>query len=127
MVLPITYIIFKFGEVKPWIPYLINIIGISIGILSNLWTIKLYIPSFDFKDFLWKDYILSLLLFFGSWIICWPISLLLPQGFGRLVIVTLTTTILLCFIGYFYYIPDSIKIRIKEFISKKLKYRKAFV
>lgn len=127
MVLPITYIIFKFGEVKPWIPYLINIIGISIGVLSNLWTIKLYIPSFDFKDFLWKDYILSLLLFFGAWIICWPLSLVLPQGLGRLVIITLTTTILLCFIGYFYYIPESIRIRIKGFINKKLKYRKVFI
>lgn len=119
MVLPITYLIFKSGIVKPWIPFFLNIVGIFIGVISNLYTIKLYIQSFNYKGFLLGSYFSSLLLFFGSWIVCWPITLLLPQGFGRLVIIVLTSTLFLFIIGYFFYIPKIIKTKITEYIVKK--------
>lgn len=124
MVLPITYVIFKYGVVKPWIPFLINILGISIGIMSNLWTIKLYIPIFDLKRFFYDGYLSSLMLFFGMWAVCWPITILMPQGFGRLIVVVLTSTVLLGCIGYFGYIPEFIKIKIKRYIYARLGIKK---
>lgn len=124
MVLPITYLIFKFGIVKPWIPFFLNIVGIFIGVLSNLWTIKLYIPSFEFKKFLKDEYMSSLLLFFGCWALCWPITLLMPQGFVRLVIVILVSTLLLGIIGYSIYLPKFAQVKIKEFVVRKLGFNK---
>ena len=124
MVLPITYVIFKYWAIQPWIPFFINIVGISIGIMSNLWTIKLYIPAFELKKFFYNEYISSLLLFFGIWAICWPITLIIPQGFGRLVIVCITSTILLGLIGYFIYIPKVLRLKLKEFIVKKFGHNK---
>ena len=126
MVLPVTYAIFKFGITKPWIPFLLNIIGIFIGVINNLWSIKLYIASFDFRKFLLNDYFASLALFFGCWAVCWPLTLIMPQGIERLITVTLVSGALIGSIGYFFYIPAGIKVRIREFAARKLSIKKIF-
>lgn len=52
MVIPVTYLFFKFTDCTPLIPYIFNAIFGLLGCFINLQTVKMYIPEFSVTHFL---------------------------------------------------------------------------
>lgn len=122
VVLPVTYILFSIGILKPWLPFLINIIAIFIGVLSNAYTIKLYISCFSLKRFVLNDYFLCLVMFFGVYVITNSLSELFVESWIRLLITAMISTVLL--IGFWLGCVCDTKMRerIRIFIVHKICY-----
>lgn len=118
-VLPVTYLSFKM-DFPAYFPYLYNVFSIMLGMFSNAWTIKKYIPSFDFKKFLNNVYLRCLLILLLDMLLSWAIFRNVNYGWGRLVVRTLFSTLFLCTSGYLVLLDDSQKNLIKTFVTSKL-------
>lgn len=86
MVLPISYIFLKFGG-SPVLPFIVNIVLLILGCLSNLYTLRLYIPSFSVSVFLKRVVLLCLIIASLSSFIPIIIHLNMPDGWTRFIIV----------------------------------------
>ena len=51
LVIPITYMIYKYIGAGPLLPFVINIIAVIIGLLCNMWTLSILVQSFKLKKF----------------------------------------------------------------------------
>lgn len=103
MVVPVTYVAFKFFGMSPIIPYVFNALFGFIGGLINLQTVKLYVADFDFRHYLLnapiRGYITAVI---GAFV---PIVLyyLLDYGWGSFFVVCtvciLTNGIAILYVG----------------------------
>ena len=118
-VLPVTYMSFKLG-LPAYFPYLYNVLSITLGMFSNAWTVKKYIPLFDFKKFLNNVYLRCLLILLFDMLFSWAMFKDLHYGWGRFIARTFFSTLFLCTIGYLLLLDDSQKNLIKIFVNTKL-------
>ena len=117
LVVPITYIAFKLHK-DAWIPFLFNTFAVIIGMISNAYTLHLYIKVFSLKRFFLKDFLPSLMVFGISMTFCIIPKLFFPESFFRLIFTTLCSSIVLSILGYLLLIPKSLSIKIRnKFIS----------
>ena len=119
LVIPVTYIAFKNTNVI-WLPYLFNVVAVFCGMLSNAWTIHLYIDGFNFKRFVVKDLLPCLIIFFVVFVIVSILSLFLSSGFLRLILTGLLSTTLLVTIGYYVLLPLDYRTRLLDEIKEKI-------
>lgn len=120
LVLPITYLSLKLGSNYPILPFIFNVFAIFIGVLSNAYSIKLYIPSFRLKDFIFKDYFVSLIIFIGTYEIVYFLSGYLEEGWMRLFISILESIAILAVCAFSFYLPKSVKAKITDIVKAKL-------
>lgn len=118
-VLPVTYILFKYGT-APWSSYLFNVAAVFIGMLSNAYTLRLYIPQFPLRSFIFNDLLLCLAIFAGVYVICSILHIEMDEGWPRLIAVSFLSTVLLAALGYFFLIPASLKAKFLSFLKSKL-------
>lgn len=121
-VLPMSYILFSIGILKPWLPFLINIIAIFIGVLSNAYTIKLYINEFSLKNFVMGDYLRCLVMFFGVYVITNQLNKSFVEGWARLLTIVMISTSMLIAIWYGFVCDSEMRKRIRTFIISKFSY-----
>ncbi len=99
-VIPFAYIAFYVGS-QPQLAYIYNIFAVLAGLLSNVWTLHLYIPRFSFKQYAWlvlcRTVCVGSLTFFATYFF----SKLFDAGWTRLICVGLFSTILLLVTTYF--------------------------
>lgn len=99
LVIPVSYIAFK-CKGTPEIPYICNVLFVFIGMLSNAYTLKLYIPQFSFRLFIVN--VLSVCLLIACISSC--ISLLakwnMQEGVARFMLVSLVSTISIFAMAY---------------------------
>ena len=99
-VIPFAYIAFYVGS-QPQLAYIYNIFAVLAGLLSNVWTLHLYIPCFSFKQYAWlvlcRTVCVGSLTFFATYFF----SKLFDAGWIRLICVGLFSTILLLVTTYF--------------------------
>ncbi len=119
LVVPITYVAFKNTEII-WLPYLFNVVAVFCGMLSNAWTIHLYIRNFNFKRFLVKDLLPCLLLFIVVLFTVSITSAFFSSGFLRLILTGLLSTILLVILGYYFLLPLDYRTRLINKIKEKI-------
>lgn len=119
LVIPLTYLSFKYSDII-WLPYLFNVIAVSIGLLSNAWTIKLYIPQFSFSRFVLNVYLPCVLLFCLVLAITFSFAYILQEGFVRLIICILISSILLVVVGYNVLLPREYRKAIKEMFFNRV-------
>lgn len=118
-VVPITYIAFKHG-VSPWFPYLFNVLAVIIGMLSNAYTMKLYVKEFSFRKFFIKDFIPCVSVFIVTFGCCYLFTKFFEEGFLRLLATTLLSTSILLIMGYYFIIPRSLSLKVTNNIKSKL-------
>ena len=90
-VIPISYVSYKLGA-SPEFAYFFNLCAVFLGIISNAWTLHLYLPSFSFCNYLKNVVIkafLILMVFYGVLMLVYSS---LNESFIRLLI--------LCFISF---------------------------
>lgn len=118
LVIPISYVSFKLGGAA-WTSYLFNVIAVFIGILSNAYTLKLYIKEFPLGKFLLTDLFPCLLLMAFAFAISFLLSHLMSEGFLRMTVVCIASTLLISIGGYKCILP----VNIREEIIEKLRDR----
>lgn len=122
LVIPISYIAFKFDGV-PEIPYICNVLAVFIGMLSNVYTLHLYVPGFSVKEFIVR--VLSICIFIT--LIAVIVSLLVQRsmsdGLLRFISVALSSGATILLLTYFIAIDrqtrHSINNKICNFFKKK--------
>lgn len=118
-VIPITYILFKWVDII-WIPYLFNTGAVFLGMLSNAWTLHLYIPEFSFRKFVLKDLFSCISVFVFVLIISLIITHFIEAGWLRLIINIIVSSILLVIVGFYFLISSSDRMAIINLIRNKL-------
>ena len=91
-VIPITYISFKFNGI-PEIPYICNALFVFLGMLSNVYTLRLYMPVLSIKDFVSNVLIVCFVISLLSCTISYYVQKNLPESFWRLCIVVVVSTL----------------------------------
>lgn len=118
-VVPITYIAFKLGG-ETWTPYLFNVIAVIFGMLSNAYTLHLYVREFSFKKFLVHDLFPCLFIFclvFGA---ATSLHWVMDEGLLRLLSSFVLSSSLLLVLGYLFLIPRSLSDKLLQSVRLKL-------
>lgn len=119
LVLPVTYFLFKYGA-PPWSSYLFNVIAVFLGMLSNAYTLQMYVHRFRMRLFIVKDLVPILLIFICVYTIGNILQQNMQEGWLRLFSISIVTTSLLLISGYLFLLPASLKSKIKVHIKHKL-------
>lgn len=119
LVVPISYISFKFCGAA-WTSYLFNVLAVFVGMLSNAYTLNLYVREFPLGKFLLKDLSPCLVLMVLVFVITFLITNVMQESFLRLVVVCVISTLLISVIGYRFILPVSIREKIIEKIKNKI-------
>lgn len=115
LVLPITYFMFKRGY-SPIVPYVVNILLVSIASLINLFTLKSYIPIFSISEFTKKSFLTCILIGIGSSVLPILIYNSLESSWMRLIGVCVSSSISIFLLVYFWGIEEESR----SFIKKKI-------
>lgn len=118
-VIPITYILFK-GGAAPWSSYLFNVIAVFIGMLSNAVTLRMYVKQFPLRDFVLEDLGRCILLFVVAYMSGILLHGMMDEGWIRLAITCMTSTLLLLAGGFLVIIPASLRNKLILSLKEKL-------
>lgn len=100
LVIPFSYVAYRLG-CPPWFAFMFNVLSVIMGLLSNAWTIRLYIPSFSFKDFLFQNFLkcVGVLAVVSS--LVYSLHWILEEGWFRLIISVFLSSSLLALFGFY--------------------------
>lgn len=118
-VIPVTYILFK-GGIAPWSSYLFNVVAVFIGMISNAFTLRMYVCQFPLQRFILEDLGRCLLVFIVVYASCCLLHEVMNEGWLRLITTCLLSTTLLLTIGFLFIVPISLRNRIILLLKEKL-------
>lgn len=107
MVIPFTWLAFRNGS-DAWVPYMFNMTAAILGMMSNAYTLHLYIPGFSVWRFVYRDLLPCILAFLAAYIVCLLLHSVMAEGFARLIIIIFVSSAILLGIGYFVLIPKQL-------------------
>ncbi len=119
LVIPFTYVAFKLG-CEPWVSFLFNVVAVVIGMISNAWTIKLYVCGFSFKEFLLKYFVRCIFILFSVYGMVYSLHYVLDEGWGRLLLSIFSSSILLLLGAFYILLTSSSRARLVSYLKKKL-------
>lgn len=99
LVIPISYMAYKFGGAY-WIAFFVNVIAVFCGMLSNAWTIHLYIPKFSFKRYIVSNLLPCIMTFSMTIGVALIIHLTFEKNIIRFILNIIIPSMVLCVIGY---------------------------
>lgn len=99
LVVPISYFVYKMGG-EAWIAFLVNWIAVMIGLMSNVYTLHLYVNRFSVWCFVKEVLARCIFLVIIDGCVVWAIVHFMEQGFLRLVVTTLSSTLCLASMGW---------------------------
>lgn len=118
MVIPVSYVAFRLDG-EAWISYLFNVLAVVCGMLSNAYTLRLYVKEFPFMKFLLRDLLPCLLLMLGVCMAAYFVRSFMGEGWARLIVVGLLTTTMTSVIGYRFILPVSVREKVvKKTLNK---------
>lgn len=119
MVVPITYFAFKSGS-NPWLPYLFNVLAVICGMLSNAYTLHLYIREFSLWKFISHDLCRCVFVFCMVTVVCTLMQRVVEEGVSRLIYTVALSTVTLSAMGYWLLIPRSLSSQIVQKVKNRL-------
>ena len=120
MVIPISYCFLKAGF-SPTIPFVINIILLFVGSISNLYTLHLYIPTFSIVLFLRKVVLVCAVTIFVAIILPLYFRFIFEESWRRFIIVGFTSVLAILTSGYFIAMDKTMRKKIICNIQNKIK------
>ena len=118
MVVPISYLGYKFGA-SPEISYMLNVIAVILGMLSNAWTVHLYIPEFSFKKYFWNDFIRLVIILFVTYYIVSKYVECMEESLLRFISTFFISAVIVLLTGYLFLIPKDIKNKLHKHIKMR--------
>lgn len=119
LVVPVSYLSFKLSG-SAWTAYLFNLIAVILGMLSNVYTLHLYIPEYSISNYLKNVLLCCVSILAIGFVTAYAIQLLLPESFLRLLITTVTTTITMGLAGWHIMVSSSQKEKIILSIKSRI-------
>jgi O-antigen/teichoic acid export membrane protein len=117
-VLPVSYIAFKWGGI-PDIPYICNILFVFIGMISNAYTLKLYIVQFSIREFIYKVLGVCFFITFLSFAVSMYVKYHISEGLLRFVSIGLVSTISILLLTYCFALDKHTRYKIRHLIYRK--------
>lgn len=117
LVIPITYMVFKYIGSGPLLPFVINIVAVIMGLLCNMWTLSTLTLSFKFKKFFVSIFAKCSIVGLITYGLTYMINTVLAASWGTLFLTTCASSLMLFFFSY-YILMNSIE---REFINKMIK------
>lgn len=119
MVVPISYFVYKIGG-EAWVAYLINLIAVIVGLMSNVYTLHLYVNVFSIWRFI-KEVLARcvVLVAVGMCIVWMPVHFIEP-GFVRLCVTVVSSTVCLATLGWYIMLSKNFRSVIIQNVKKKL-------
>lgn len=99
LVVPLSYMAFKLGQ-DAWISYLLNVLAVILGVLSNAWTINLYLGRNFFKNFICETLLKCILVFLMTYIVAYIVHDIMSYGFMRVLAVFAVVCLATVFLGF---------------------------
>lgn len=122
LVVPFSYLAFRL-KADAWWPFLFNVLAVVLGMLSNAYTLHLYIKEYSLWRFLKRDFLPCVFVLAVSMGVCVLLKPFCAQGFGGLLEMILLSSALLVLLGYWFLVPRSLSVkiihRIKSILCKK--------
>lgn len=113
LVIPTSYLAYKAGA-EPWIAFLLNVVAIAFGMMSNALIYQSYISDFRISEFIKK----ALLPCFTIFVVGYGWSLLmqcyLEECLIRLFCTIISSITIMLVLSYFLILPYGIKVKIKS-------------
>lgn len=119
MVIPVSYFLYRSGA-SPQSSYWFNVGAVFIGMLSNAYTLRLHIPQFSLRVFMLKDLLPCLFIFIGVYAAGYALREQMTEGWPRMLLVSMVTTVLCMVLGYLFLIPDILRKKIAKIFHDKL-------
>lgn len=123
LVLPITYVSFKLGGFV-WIPYMINVVAVFCGMLSNVYTLHLNVPEYSIKTFLKKVLIKCIVTILLGVAIGLLVQSILEPSVYRVIITFILTATFMGTFGWYTLLPNGIRFfvmnKVKLFLCRRI-------
>lgn len=120
LVIPISYLAFRLGG-NPVISYAFNILAVAIGLLSNVWTVHKYIPSFSFRKYFFSVFICCGFVFLVSFSLVWWVrGFIHEESFIRFVMIMFASTGSVFILGFYVALNKSMRKIMLEYVKNKI-------
>ena len=120
LVIPITYMIYKYIGAGPLLPFIINIIAVIIGLLCNMWTLSILVQSFKLKKFFVSIFIKCSIIGLVTYGLTYIIHTLLVEGWGTLFFIICISSIILLFLSYSILMDSTERDSINKIVKSKV-------
>lgn len=119
-VIPVSLFLFRQGF-PPEVAYLYNVAAVSVGMISNIWTLRLLMPSFHVKAFLYQVLFKSVIVGVGTYLGVRFLQDSLEPSWSRLLLVGVLSVSLVCGATLFYLFDQqerrALLSKIKKYVS----------
>ena len=119
LVVPISYVCFKFGG-DAWWSFAFNILAIILGLLSNAYTMHLYVKEFSVNYFISNVFVRCLLMLAVAFIVNVGIQNYFDESFTRLILTTIITTIVLGCVGWVVLLNKRVREMVLNIVKTKI-------
>lgn len=119
LVVPASYVAFKMNG-EPEIPYILNVLFVLFGLLSNAWTLNMYLPQFSFRGFVINVIGICLVITVFSGITTSFVKVNMPEGWLRFICVGAVSTVSIVTSTYFIAMNSTMRSQVKSRISNFL-------
>lgn len=113
LVIPISYLSYSYNG-APWTAYLYNVFAILLGLISNIYTLHLYIPEYSITDFITRIFTKCIVLLILGSLTAYLVALVIPSSFVRLIVTTICTTVVMSIYGWYIMLSPSIRAMASE-------------
>lgn len=119
LVVPFSYVAYRLG-CPPWFAFLFNVLAVILGMLSNAWTIRLYIQGFSFKNFFFQNFLkcIGILVVVSS--LVYALHFVMEESWLRLIVSVLFSSLLLALSGLYILFSASFRKQILIYLNNKL-------
>ena len=118
-VVPVSYWAYSIG-MPAWTSYLFNVFAVITGMLSNAYTLQLYVPSFSAWGFIKRDLSRCLLVFIVSLLGCLWVADITDAGIVGLILTSLSSCVWVVAGGYYLLLPPEFKRRIYQIVKNQI-------
>lgn len=120
LVVPISYISFKFGILDPSIPYIVNVIAIFFSMSFISFILSRNIKQYSFNKAMMQFFIKYMIPFWAISVIVFYVSSFFEESFSRLITTILVSTILLIIVSFTWIIASDLRRTIILYIKSRL-------
>ena len=120
LVVPISYLFFKFSNASPVAPFIFNVIAVCIGLLYNIYCLKSFVSGFNACQYL---FLLFKCILIGVVVVsfCIFVQSFISEGWFRLFVIIICSVLLTGALSYFILLNSREKGFVKNSICKKIK------
>jgi O-antigen/teichoic acid export membrane protein len=119
LVIPFSYCAFKLGYTA-WLPYLFNVCAVITGLLSNAWTVYLYMPDFSFKDFFYRIFLKCLFVLLISFACVEGVKfVIIDESWTRFLLSGIVSTCIVAVSGWLVLMNKEMRKQVLNFIKRK--------